>query len=424
MKLLHSKISSIISEQSYLTLLEYQLSEEIRKQELPLLFAVTESTFIAEGWIPKKQRSAVEAALQNVTAEKIHILFEEPGKKDNPPVKLTHSRLVTPFEFLLRLYDLPKYQEIDPTSLLFFTFPLFFGLMLGDFGYGLVLMFLFIYLRKKVPAAKQLMGILIFASVISMIFGLVFGEFFGFESVSEETGKGLCRSIGICLEKTMLESHGLQRVIYEFPKLLNRAHSNMDVFGFEVMTILVIGAVIGFFHLNLGFLLGFLNELKSHGLKHAFMAKISWIILQGGIILAIVASMGIIQSSFTWVGIIIAVSGIILLGLGEGIQGLVEIPAIFSNMLSYMRLGAVGLAGVGLAVVVNEKLALPFIEKGGIFILVGILIFFLGHAINLLLSVIGPFLHGVRLHYVECFSKFFHGGGVEYTPFAKRKNPN
>jgi len=108
-----------------------------------------------------------------------------------------------------------------------------------------------------------------------------------------------------------------------------------------------------------------------------------------------------------------------MLGKGEGIQGIVELPSLFSNMLSYMRLGAVGLASVGLAVVVNEELAMPFIEKGGVFILIGILIMLLGHGINILLGVIGPFLHGVRLHYVEFFSKFFQGGGKEYTPFTK-----
>ena len=106
--------------------------------------------------------------------------------------------------------------------------------------------------------------------------------------------------------------------------------------------------------------------------------------------------------------------------LGEGVQGLVELPAIFSNMLSYMRLGAVGLASVGLAVVINENLTLPFIEKGGIYTFFGILIFIIGHIINILLGLIGPFLHSLRLHYVEFFSKFYKGGGIQYVPFGAK----
>ena len=202
---------------------------------------------------------------------------------------------------------------------------------------------------------------------------------------------------------------------------MHRASTKTNLFGYDILTVLIIGAIVGFIHLNLGLFLGFLNEAASHGWKHAVMAKLSWMIMEAGIIFAVLGGMGIFLPLVKWMGIIIAVIGVVMLVKGEGVQGAVEIPGLFSNMLSYMRLGAVGLASVGLAVVVNEKLALPFFEKGGIFIFFGIIIMILGHGINLLLGVIGPFLHGVRLHYVECFSKFFHGGGVEYAPFSRKK---
>ena len=202
---------------------------------------------------------------------------------------------------------------------------------------------------------------------------------------------------------------------------MNRMGSSMNVFGYEVLSVLVIGAIVGFIHLNLGLLFGFIGEKYSHGLKHAIMAKLSWMIIELGAIVAVLALMKLFIPQMVWVGAAIAIAGVVLLAKGEGIQGVVEIPALLSNTLSYMRLGAVGLASVGLAMVVNEKLAMPFIEKGGWFILVGILLMILGHAINILLGIIGPFLHGVRLHYVEFFSKFFQGGGVEYQPFAKNE---
>ena len=407
------------SELSPLADLAYHIQEEIRKQELPLHFAVTKSSFVAEGWIPKADADNVKKLLESVTSKKISVVFSDPDHHESPPVKLKNKILVTPFEFLLRLYDLPKYQEIDPSSLLFLTFPLFFGIMLGDIGYGLVLLFVFLHLKKKIPALGQLASVLVFAAAVSIIFGFVFGEFFGFEHVSVETGEKLCDTLGICLPQAELHAHGQVIEVADFPRLLNRAHGHTELFGFEVLTILVIGAIIGFIHLNLGFLFGFINEYHHHGFMHAFLAKISWMVIEAGIIVAVLSKTGIFLPVMVWIGIALAVIGVVMLGKGEGIQGIVELPSLFSNMLSYMRLGAVGLASVGLAVVVNEELAMPFIEKGGVFILIGILIMLLGHGINILLGVIGPFLHGVRLHYVEFFSKFFQGGGKEYTPFTK-----
>jgi len=418
---LEKQMAKIEKDLPMLRALEEKVSEEIKKEELPLSFAVTSSSFVAEGFLPQEDSEKLKRLLENNTKNKIHVEISQPTKNDKPPIKLNHKKLVTPFEFLIRLFDLPKYKEIDPTSLVFLTFPLFFGFMLGDVGYGLVLLLGFWLLKKKVPAAKQLASILMFAALISIIFGFVFGEYFGFEHVSLETGKAWCDNLGICLNPHEVESHGVTSMVADFPRLLNRAHGMMHVFGFDILSVLVIGAIVGFIHVNLGLLFGFVNELESHGFKHAFMAKFSWIMLEIGLILIVLKVMGIFGSLMLWLGLVIIALSLYLLGKGEGIQGLIEIPALFSNMLSYMRLGAVGLASVGLAVVVNENLGMPFIEKGGFFIVIGILIMIIGHGINILLGIIGPFLHGIRLHYVEFFGKFFHGGGKEYKPFGDKE---
>jgi len=400
---------------------EAMLREEAKKAEAPLLFGETKRAFTITGWIPAKDVQKVQKELQSVTNNSIYIEESIPDQHDSVPVKLKNALLVKPYEFFLQLYDLPNYKEIDPTMLMFITFPLFFGFMLGDAGYGIVTLLLFLFLRKKFPTMKALLNIMVFAAVISILFGFAFGEYFGFEHISSENGNALCRTTGICLPMHEIESHGELHRIADFPRLLNRAHGHINLGGMEILAVLVIGAIVGVIHLNLAFLLGFYNVWRTHGFLHAIEEKLSWILLETGIVLTVLSMTNKIAIP-PLVGWLILGISIFLIYKGEGVQGLVELPSIFSNILSYMRLGAVGLASVGLAVVVNENLTIPYIQKGGIFAVIGIFSFLFGHIINIGLGILGPFLHSLRLHYVEFFSKFYKGGGIAYSPFGRNQH--
>ena len=105
---------------------------------------------------------------------------------------------------------------------------------------------------------------------------------------------------------------------------------------------------------------------------------------------------------------------------GEGIKGLIELPSILTNTLSYLRLMAIGLSSVSIAVVVNN-MAKGFFHEGGFMILSGILILLVGHVLNIVIGLFGSFLHSLRLHYVEFFSKFFEGGAEKYKPFGEKQ---
>ena len=353
---------------------EYSLAQLNEKAEVPLRFAASKSTLVATGWIPTDKAEQLKQNLSSVTREKI---FVELLHGKNPPTVLENPKLTNPFEFLLNMYSLPKYYEIDPTILMFIAFPLFFGFMLGDVGYGIVTFGLMLLLERKLPKEiKPLLKIITLASLASIGFGFVFGEFFGYEFI-------------------------------EHP-LLNRVH--------DINTMMLVAVAVGIVHVNLGFVLGFINELKHHSFLNAFMRKISWIVLQIGVAILGYGYLQAIQS-LQIIGGILALVSILMIIKGEGLLRIVEVPALLSNILSYMRLYAIGLASVSLAAVFNEMAAGLFI-KGGVSIVIGITVLLLGHFINLLLGLLGPFLHSLRLHYVEFFQKFYEGGGYRYSPFG------
>src|SRR3989344_834520 len=241
--------------------LESYLDIKIKKAELPLQFATTAQSFIATGFVPSRHLARItkeleQATRKRVTIEELHVEHDEAV-----PVHLANKKTVRNFEVLTKLYELPSYFEADPTSLLFITFPLFFGIMLGDVGYGFVTLALFLFLRKKKPDIKAWCNVLIYASIVSILFGFVYGEYFGFESVSVETGTALCKR-GLCLSKEIVEAHGALEVVYTFPRLLNRVHGMVAIGNIQLLSILALGIAIGVLHINLGLLIGFYNVWK------------------------------------------------------------------------------------------------------------------------------------------------------------------
>lgn len=366
---------------SYMISAEGLLKKDLEKAEAPLRFAATNNAFVVKGWVPKNDLENIKAKLNKTAKERIYIYEQEPDNKDKVPVKLKNSFISKPFEFLLDLYTLPNYKEFDPTFFTFLTFPLLFGFMLGDFGYGLVTLALFYFLKKKLPKLSPLLNILIYSSIATIFFGMLFGEFFGSE---------------------VLFGHHL-------PHILSRSH--------QIILLLWVSLGIGVLHVNWGLIIGFFNE-KSHGLMHAINEKLSWIVLQIGAALLALSYMGKIALP-VWVGYLILALAIFMLFKGEGVKGLVELPSIFSNILSYARLMALGLASVKLAEVVNE-FSFEFFHHGGFSIVYGVLLLVVGHTINIGLGTLGPFLHSLRLHYVEFYTKFFKGGAERFSPFGAR----
>jgi V/A-type H+-transporting ATPase subunit I len=364
---------------NFLIINEQRLGKEIERSEAPMRFAETKSTSIITGWIPEQNYEQMSLHLHEITQGKIYIEKMACEDESEIPIKLKHEQPIQNFEFFMNLYSLPKYTELDPTLFMFITFPLFFGFMLGDIGYGLLTLFLFMFLKKKIPEGKFLFNSMMLCSVSSIFFGFIFGEFFGFEELGH----------------------------FVIPHLLSRAG--------EINTLLIVSIIIGALHINIGFIFGFINELH-HGFKKALFTKGSWLLIEAGAVLFALSQMDKIGLHWAF-GAVLGFIAIVMLFLGEGIHGLIELPTIASHTLSYARLMAVGLASVFLAMLIND-FGVKFIEMGGFHIVLGIFIMLVGHLINITLGIIGPFLHSLRLHYVEFFTKFYKGGGKKYTPFG------
>lgn len=355
--------------------IEHSLNELIEKSEAPLKFATSKRAFVVEGWVPTNKLDVVEKRISNVAKEKISLEILE--TEETPPAKLDNPKTIQPFEMFLDMNAYPGKYDFDPTIILSFTFSMFFGFMLGDMGYGLLLLIVSILAFRKLKGTmKSLSYILLLSSFFTILFGGLFGEFFGFDIIKAQ---------------------------------INRFH--------EVNKMITISIILGFIHISTGLVLGFITKFKEHGLMHAILEKGSWLIMEmAAVSIALGVMMGI--ATLTYVGAFLMLSSIAMIIKGEGIKGAIEIPGLFSNILSYMRLFAVGLASVALAVVVND-IAVGMFKNGLVGFFTAALVFVLGHSINMMLGIIGPFLHSLRLHYFEFFTKFFEGGGKPYYPFGK-----
>jgi V/A-type H+-transporting ATPase subunit I len=363
-----------------LNYVEEYMSERVEKAEAPLNFAMTEKSFIAEGWIPSEEENTLRNRLISASENKIHIEIEEAGEKDSPPVKYSNNRAVGPFESLTDLMARPQYDEIDPSFMLLLTFPLFFGMMIGDAGYGITSGLVFLAGIKFFPQASKLFKALLWTSAATIAFGIIYGEFFGF--------------------------HVLHTPFY-------RGDLFTEIFYLSIL--------IGVAHVNLGLLIGAYNEYVHHGLLEAVFAKGSWILLQVGALTGylVSSSYGTIPGLATGLGI--GIPTLVMLYKGEGVEGIVEIPSLISNILSYLRLFGVCIAAYTLAGTVNQ-MASPMLASGSLMGLAGgTLIMIIGHTLLTFIKIMEGFLQGIRLHYVEQFGWFYSGGGRKYNPFGGEK---
>ncbi len=335
--------------------------------------------FVIEGWLPSPQVEGLESRVHAAFGPEVVVaaMGIEHWAAAEAPVALHNPAIFRPFELLTRTLPLPRYGTIDPTPFVAIFFPAFFGLMLGDVGYGLLLAIVAAVLRGKSQPGTFLRS----ASMVAMacasaavVFGILFGEFFG--------------SLGPAI--------GLHPIF-------NREEAPMPFLGLAV--------AIGGVHVLLGLVLAGISAWR-RGHRREAMGRgvaLSMLVLTA---LALLAAIRVLPAGlFTPFVIAVLVAFPVLVAL-EGVVAVIELLSTFGHVLSYARIMALGTASLMLAIVANKMVG----AMGSV--LVGTVFALLFHLVNFAIGLFSPTIHALRLHYVEFFGQFFSPGGTAYRPLG------
>ncbi|MGI0148724.1 MAG: V-type ATP synthase subunit I [Thermoplasmata archaeon] len=406
---------------------EAALEVEVDKAEAPLRFAVSDHSFVIDGWVPTSGFAPMKTRLE---ALGIFVESEEsldPHAKEEPPVLLKNPKPARPFEFLIQLYSTPSYHELDPTLFLFVAFPFFFGFMIGDVGYGALFIFFGILAWVKMePGAvmRRLLLVIGAGGVWAVALGLfIFGEAFGvpFHAAPGHAEELSWTSFGANVP--------LEAVIHK---------------AFDVSDMVYLSILFAALHLGAGFLFGFVNEIR-HSKKHA-VAKLGWLMCLLGLFTLLTYALRwnhiaewVLDVPLGWfpriieplglsgfVGVQIPLLSLLLilgalLALGESVIAPIEVAGLLANIMSYTRLAGIGIGKAAIAVAFNTIIIEGLIFPGQIaFVILGAVFLVLAQIIVFLLGGISAGIQALRLNYVEAFIKFYKGNGTRFRPFGVR----
>jgi vacuolar-type H+-ATPase subunit I/STV1 len=377
------------------------------------------------------EKKSIEKGEEREKGKKLAEETEEEEKeieedlREETPTQFKHNRIIRPFELLTKMYGVPSYSEIDPTPFLFITFPLLFGIMFGDMGHGIVLIFSGIigalFFRKRNKKINKMSWIIFYCGWWAILFGFLYGEFFGAHSI-----------LGYTLEPVEIP------IPFDGSLVLHNPLEN-------VMTLFWVTIFVGVIHINLGLLLEFINYIINRKVYQAFTeAFMKILFLDLGVTLIVIWGIdlnawlsepypillpvipGILLMILKPLGKLFGISYMQKESYGEllsegSIDTFETVLSIPSNILSYLRLLALALAHISLMVAITE-IAKLFSGSTLITQIVVIIVLIFGNAIVILLEGITVFINALRLNFYEFFFKFYEGRGIEFEPFILERN--
>jgi len=371
----------------------------------------TETTCFMAGWIPAERETELEDVFGSFTCA---YETRDPAEDEYPtvPVQLKNNKVTDGLNMVTNMYSLPAYGTVDPNPLMAPFFILFYGLMMADMGYGILMVIAALVALKKIrPEGGSLSfcRLLLWCGISTFAMGILTGGFFS--DAPKQVYDIIC------------QSRGVEPVWQGIPKLFSPTEDSIVV---------LIGAMIlGWVHLNAGMVISFVQKWKAGNKGDAIWEEGAlWVLLVGGAVFALKKT-GVVPGIPQPVAVAALVIGlgVLLFGAGRNAKGFGKVTAAFGciyntatgwfgDILSYSRVMALMLAGGVIGQVFNTVAIMPAQSKGinAVTVIAFIVIFLLGHAMNFGLNLLGCFVHDLRLQCLEFFGKFYQDGGKPFRP--------
>lgn len=365
----------------------------------------TDKTFFLQAFVPKERTELVEREVLSVT-KAAYLYFEEPSPEDEPPTLLQNNKLVDNFEPITNTYSVPNYREFDPNAVMAFFYSLFMGFIIGDMGYGLLMAVVGGYLWWKNRAAptgmSRLAGAFACGGVFSVVWGALFNSFFGFAIFGKENTVMPDPQTGRC-----------------------------SFMGIQVPSVLVIALEVGIVQLFAGYLCKAVQHFRRGAFWDGVFEGIVWAIFSVGVAVAIVGLidelnipiLAKVGGLLAGVSLLIAVltAGRHEKAFGKFTKGFGAAYGVInyaSDILSYARLYGLMLSGAVIAQIITNYGG-GFIVSGNIpLAILGVLLLIVGHGFNLVMNLLGAYIHDARLQYVEFYGRFYEGDGELFKPLG------
>lgn len=385
--------------------LEY-LAFMIEKEETSEKLRVTQSTFLLEAFVPKCEEENVAREIRESTPVS-YVAFSDPTEEDNPPTLLQNNAVVGAFEGITNTYSAPHYREFDPNAVMAFFYSLFMGFIIGDAGYGLLMALVGGYIwwknRARPTGFSKLAGSFAFGGVFAVIWGLLFNSLFGFA----------------VLPKTVMP---------------NPQEDMWSILGIAVPSVLIISMFIGLTQIFAGYVCRAVQEWRRGNIVDGLCDGIVWAVFTVGVGLAL---LGLTEQanlpSLAMIGAYVAGGSLLLAVLtagrkekffGKFTKGFGSVYGVInfaSDILSYARLYGLMLSGAVIASIVSQYGG-GFIVSGNVGLaVVGVLLLVVGHGFNLVMNLLGAYIHDARLQYVEFYGRFYEGDGTLFTPLGSTR---